>query len=119
MFDQLGLKIDSRIEELGTSLGEVLLTPTRIYAKSINKLLREESLAGAVHGMAHITGGGLVENLERILPENCRLHIQENSWPQLPVYEWFSSLGQVNPEEMARVFNMGRGLRGHRRSRKG
>ncbi len=110
LFDQLGLKIDSRIEELGTSLGEVLLTPTRIYAKSVNRLLREESLSGAVHGMAHITGGGLVENLERVLPKGCRLHIEDNSWPEPAVYRWFSSLGQVNPEEIARVFNWGVGF---------
>ncbi len=110
LFDQLGLKIDQRIEELGRTVGEVLLTPTRIYAKSVNKLLREESLTGAVHGMAHITGGGLVENLERVLPESCRLHIEENAWPQPAVYRWFSSLGQVSPKEMARVFNIGVGF---------
>ncbi len=110
LFDHLHLKIDDRIEELNAPLAEVLLEPTRIYAKPINKLLQSESLADAVHGMAHITGGGLAENIERILPEACRLAIQENSWPSLPVYDWFTSLGRVNPEELARVFNRGVGF---------
>jgi phosphoribosylformylglycinamidine cyclo-ligase len=109
LFDQLRMKIDDRIEALNATLADVLLEPTRIYAKSINKLLQNESLARAVHGMAHITGGGLVENIERILPENCRLEINKDHWPQLPVFEWFASLGQVSIQEMARVFNMSLG----------
>ena len=108
LFDRLEMKIDDRIAELNGSLGDVLLTPTRIYAKPINKLLETQS--AAVHGMAHITGGGLVENVDRVLPETCRLSVQENSWPVPPVYRWFSSLGQVGREEMARVFNMGVGF---------
>lgn len=110
LFDQLKLSIDERIEELGAPLSEVLLRPTRIYAKTINGLLRDETVASAVHGMAHITGGGLAENIERVLPEGCRLAIEENALPKLPVYEWFRSLGQVNPDELSRVFNMGVGF---------
>jgi phosphoribosylformylglycinamidine cyclo-ligase len=109
LFDQLRMKIDDRIEALNATLADVLLEPTRIYAKSINKLLQNESLARAVHGMAHITGGGLVENIERILPEKCQLEINKDYWPQLPVFEWFASLGQVSIQEMARVFNMSLG----------
>jgi len=110
LFDQLKLSIEERIEELGAPLGEVLLRPTRIYAKTINGLLQDGTVASAVHGMAHITGGGLAENIERVLPEGCRLVIHENSWPTLPVYQWFESLGQVNLAELARVFNMGVGF---------
>ena len=110
LFDQLKLSIEERIEELGAPLGEVLLRPTRIYAKTINGLLQDGTVASAVHGMAHITGGGLAENIERVLPEGCRLVIHENSWPTLPVYQWFESLGQVNPDELSRVFNMGVGF---------
>jgi phosphoribosylformylglycinamidine cyclo-ligase len=109
LFEQLRMKIDDRIEALNATLADVLLEPTRIYAKSINKLLQNESLARAVHGMAHITGGGLVENIERILPEKCQLEINKDYWPQLPVFEWFASLGQVSIQEMARVFNMSLG----------
>jgi phosphoribosylaminoimidazole (AIR) synthetase len=90
-------------------LGEVLLKPTRIYSRPINKLLQMESFESRIHGMAHITGGGLVENTERVLPENCRLVIHENSWPIPAVYQWFQSLRQVKSDEMARVFNMGIG----------
>lgn len=109
LFDRLQMKIDQHIPELGATLGEVILEPTRIYARPINKLLQTGSLQGKIHGMAHITGGGLVENTERVLPEICRLVIRENSWPEPPVYRWFRSLGQVKPDEMARVFNMGVG----------
>ncbi len=110
LFDRLQMKIDQHIPELNAPLGEVLLEPTRIYAKPINKLLEVRSLEDKIHGMAHITGGGLVENTERVLPENCRLVIHENSWPMPAVYQWFRSLGQVSGDEMARVFNMGVGF---------
>lgn len=109
LFDRLGMKIDQHIQELNAPLAEVLLKPTRIYAKTINKLLQTESLQNKIHGMAHITGGGLIENTERVLPDNCRLVIHENSWPMPAVYQWFKSLGQVKPDEMAHVFNMGVG----------
>lgn len=110
LFDQLQLPIDHHIEELGAPLSEVLMEPTRIYAQPINKLLQMDSLQSAVHGMAHITGGGLAENIERVLPENASLHVHESNDPLMPVYQWFASLDQVNPEEMARVFNMGVGF---------
>jgi phosphoribosylformylglycinamidine cyclo-ligase len=109
LFDRLGMRIDQHITELGAPLAEVLLKPTRIYAKPINTLLQMRSLQGRIHGMAHITGGGLVENTERVLPENCRLALRDNSWPMPAVYQWFQSLGQVSADEMARVFNMGVG----------
>lgn len=110
LFDQLQLPIDHHIEELNAKLGDVLLEPTRIYAQPINKLLQNASLQPAVHGMAHITGGGLVENIERVLPENTNLVVHDSQEPLMPVYQWFASLKQVKPEEMARVFNMGVGF---------
>ena len=63
-----------------------------------------------VHGMAHITGGGLEENLERILPAGCRAVIEADTWPVPPVFDWIAELGQVEADEMARVFNMGIGF---------
>jgi phosphoribosylformylglycinamidine cyclo-ligase len=63
-----------------------------------------------VHGIAHITGGGLHENLERILPEGCKAVIQRESWPVPPVFGWLQRLGEVEQSEMDQVFNMGVGL---------
>jgi phosphoribosylformylglycinamidine cyclo-ligase len=63
-----------------------------------------------VHGIAHITGGGLQENLDRIIPANCRASIDPGSWPVPPVFPWLQKLGDIDDAEMARVFNMGIGL---------
>src|SRR5215475_929218 len=88
------------------SVGEVLLTPTRIYAKQILTLLQEFP----IKGIAHITGGGITENLPRVFPEGVRARINRKAWTVPPVFQTLSRLGQVNREEMFRVFNMGIGL---------
>jgi phosphoribosylformylglycinamidine cyclo-ligase len=92
------------------TLADVLLTPTTIYARAVRHVLRHYRVKGVVHGIAHITGGGLHENLARILPGNVSVLIDRGSWPVPPVFGWLQSLGQVEDEEMARVFNMGVGL---------
>ncbi len=105
-FEVLKLKPEDHIDELGTSLGEALLTPTKIYTESIRRLLKLFS----IHGLAHITGGGLGENLARILPKSCAAVIEKNSWDIPPIFRWLQHGGQIENEEMARTFNNGIGL---------
>ena len=102
---QSGLKLGQHVEELGQSLGEALLTPTRIYVHSILTLLEEIE----VRGMAHITGGGLVENLQRIMPAGLRPDIVTDALEPHPIFDMIARLGQVEPQEMLRTFNMGIG----------
>ncbi len=107
---QLKLKLTDTIDELdGKMLGEVLLEPTRIYAKSIIKLLSKYKVKQVVHGMAHITGGGIIENLPRVLPEKCNAVIKKQSWPKHKIFTFLQEKGPVEEEEMYRVFNMGIG----------
>jgi phosphoribosylformylglycinamidine cyclo-ligase len=91
-------------------VGEALLTPTRIYARPVRKILQHYTVKNVVHGIAHITGGGLHDNLERILPENTRVVLEKGSWPVPPVFTWLQRLGGIEEPEMERVFNMGIGL---------
>jgi len=105
-FDQARLTPESRLPELDLPLGEVLLAPTRIYAKQMMSLIREFP----VKGIAHITGGGITENLPRVFPKGVRARIDRNAWPVPPIFEVMSRLGQVDREEMYRVFNMGIGM---------
>jgi len=106
LFDQAQLTVTSKLPELDCSLGEVLLTPTRIYAKQILALIH----ACPVKGIAHITGGGITENLPRVFPDGVRARINRKAWAVPPVFQAISRLGQVDREEMYRVFNMGIGL---------
>lgn len=107
LFTDHNLPLDVRPPELqGKTLQEVLLTPTRIYVKPILNLLRDFS----VLGMAHITGGGLVENVPRILPSKCQAVIHLDSFPVPPIFRYLQSLGRVEFDEMYRVFNMGLGM---------
>src|SRR5262249_1039826 len=106
LFDKAKLTVDSKVSELDRPVGEVLLTPTRIYAKQILALLQEFP----IKGIAHITGGGITENLPRVFPEGIRARIDRKAWIVPPVFQTLSRLGQVNREEMFRVFNMGIGL---------
>jgi len=90
----------------GKSLGEVLLTPTRIYVKTVLGLTRH----GFIKGAAHITGGGITENLPRILPKGCEAVIHRTSWRVPEIFRRIQKEGQVDEEEMYRVFNMGIGM---------
>ncbi len=110
IFDVAGLKVDDPVEELGQTVGEVLLVPTQIYAEAVRKVLGYYRVKNVVHGIAHITGGGLIENLARIVPEAVRVVIDRGSWDVPPVFSWIQELGQIEPSEMDQVFNMGVGL---------
>ncbi len=90
----------------GVSLGEALLEPTRIYVKPLLPLVRE----GLVAGLAHITGGGLVENIPRVLPEGCRAIIDARAWEFPPLFALLQEGGAIAPDEMARTFNCGIGM---------
>jgi phosphoribosylformylglycinamidine cyclo-ligase len=109
-FEIAGHKPDDYVEELGATVGAALLTPTRIYAREIRRVLNHYKVKNVVHGIAHITGGGLHENLGRILPEGVRVEIDRDSWPIPPVFTWLQRLGEIDDAEMAEVFNMGVGL---------
>ena len=90
----------------GRPLGEALLAPTRIYVKPLLHLLQKVE----VHALAHITGGGLTENLPRVLPRSTKAHIDTASWPQPPVFRWLQEQGNIDPMEMLRTFNSGIGM---------
>lgn len=99
-------RIDSQIEELGCSLGEELLRPTRIYVKPIANLIRDFT----VKGIAHITGGGLRDNIVRVLPNRCEAVINLDSWEWPPIFSLIGRLGGVNEAEMLATFNCGIGM---------
>ncbi|NGZ01490.1 MAG: phosphoribosylformylglycinamidine cyclo-ligase [Nitrospira sp. WS238] len=106
LFDQAKLTVSSRLSELDETIGEVLLTPTRIYAKHILSLVEQ----CPIKGIAHVTGGGITENLPRVLPKGVRAKILRTSWSVPPIFTVISRLGKVDRNEMYRVFNMGIGL---------
>ncbi|GAA4043100.1 phosphoribosylformylglycinamidine cyclo-ligase [Sphingomonas rosea] len=87
-------------------LGQLLLEPTRIYVKSLLPLLGE----GRIAGLAHITGGGLLENIPRVLPEGCHATIDADAWELPPLFAWLQAGGGIEPEELARTFNCGIGM---------
>jgi phosphoribosylformylglycinamidine cyclo-ligase len=90
----------------GKTLGETLLAPTRIYIKPLLQLFA----AVDVHALAHITGGGLIENIPRVLPQDCRAVLDGNSWQRPPVFDWLQQKGNIAEREMHRVFNCGVGM---------
>ena len=105
-FEKLKLKVDDRIDTLGRTIGEELLEPTKIYSETVRHLLRDFP----IHGMAHITGGGIVDNLPRILPSSCRAVIQEGTWDVPPVFSFLQEAGKVSAQEMRKTFNNGIGM---------
>jgi phosphoribosylformylglycinamidine cyclo-ligase len=106
VFEQSNLSSVHIPEELGVTVGEELLRPTRIYVKSVLPLVQK----GLVRGMVHITGGGFVENIPRVLPEGLGAVITRDSWPVLPAFKWLKTLGNLEEQEMFRTFNMGIGF---------
>ncbi|NPB04828.1 MAG: phosphoribosylformylglycinamidine cyclo-ligase [Aquificae bacterium] len=102
-----GYRYDQFVEELGGVLGEVLLTPTRIYAEEV-KRLKEAGLKPK--GIAHVTGGGIPGNLVRILPEGLTAIVEKEKLPKLGIFEWIRREGRVPEEEMFKTFNMGVGM---------
>jgi phosphoribosylformylglycinamidine cyclo-ligase len=110
-FKKHKLKVTHRIDDLGGQrLGDVLLEPTRIYVKPIVKLLRGYKVKQVVHAMAHITGGGLVGNIPRVLPKNCNAVLKTNAWPVPAIFKYLQAQGPVDGAEMFKVFNMGVGF---------
>jgi phosphoribosylformylglycinamidine cyclo-ligase len=110
VFDRAKLDVSDFVEQLDMTVGQALLKPTQIYARAVRSILSHYRVKGVVHGIAHITGGGLHENLERILPPGVGVNIDRGSWPVPPVFTWLQTLGDVDNAEMDRVFNMGIGL---------
>lgn len=106
-FDVGGLEVDSPVPGSKQSLGEILLAPHINYTRPVRALLQ----AGVpVKGMAHITGGGLTENIPRILPSGCAVEINLQSWPSQPIFDLLRRLGRLDSHEMVRTFNMGAGF---------
>ncbi|MCK4914370.1 MAG: phosphoribosylformylglycinamidine cyclo-ligase [Planctomycetes bacterium] len=110
-FKKSAFKLTDKPNELqGHQLGNVLLEPTKIYVRSIIKLLAQYKVKQIVHAMAHITGGGLVGNIPRVLSKNCNAVIKKSSWPINNIFTFLQKQGPVEEAEMFRVFNMGIGF---------
>jgi phosphoribosylformylglycinamidine cyclo-ligase len=111
VFDVAKLTVNDFVPELGRTVGDELLEPTRIYVRPILNLLQHYPVKKRViRGLAHITGGGLEDNIPRVLPPGRRVFIKRNSWPVPPIFTWVQKLGNVAPTEMEHVFNMGIGF---------
>ena len=110
LLDHAKLKPRKYVPELGTTLGEELLRPTAIYVKTIQSLQRGYKVKCIIRGMAHITGGGLTDNVPRVLPKGCGAKIDKASWIVPPIFQMIQRLGNVDEEEMYRTFNMGIGM---------
>jgi phosphoribosylformylglycinamidine cyclo-ligase len=106
LFERNSYRVSDEIPQLGGLLGDELLRPTRIYVETVLNLLRDFSLSG----ICHITGGGLTDNLPRILPKSCRAVIRRQSWPVPPIFHFLKETGNIPETEMLRTFNNGIGL---------
>ena len=106
LLEQARLSLDISLEGMKQTVGDSLLTPTRIYVKSILQLIKEFS----IHALAHITGGGLPGNVPRVLPKGCKAYLDKGAWPTPKIFSHIQELGQIEEEEMYRVFNMGIGF---------
>ncbi len=111
-FDKAKIKITQKLTKYGldTTLGEELIKPTKIYVKPILKILNKYKTKMIVKGMAHITGGGLVENIPRILPKGCAIKLGKNRWDVPEIFKIIQKVGNIDEEEMFHVFNMGIGM---------
>jgi len=105
-FEVLGLTVESHVPELGKTLGEELITPTRIYSETIQHLVRDLP----IQGLAHITGGGIMDNIIRVIPQACGIAIRKGSWDIPPIFPFLKAAGNVDEKEMMRTFNNGIGL---------
>ncbi len=106
VFEHLRLTVDAHVPELGRTLGEALLEPHRSYLSIVHPLLE----GGRIKGMAHITGGGITDNLPRVLPHGTGAVVRTKSWDVPPIFRFLQDAGRVNDDEMRRTFNMGIGL---------
>ncbi|WP_192868114.1 phosphoribosylformylglycinamidine cyclo-ligase [Calderihabitans maritimus] len=106
LLEAAGLSVDDFVPRLGKTLGEEMLTPTRIYVKPVLELLSRFD----IKGMAHITGGGMVENIPRILPEGTEAVLEVSAWPVPEIFKFIQEKGNIEESEMWRTFNMGIGM---------
>jgi phosphoribosylformylglycinamidine cyclo-ligase len=106
LFEKGKMNAHDKIDDLGHSIGMELLRPTKIYVKSILNLIKNFNIKGIIH----ITGGGFIDNVPRILPGQCRAVILKNSWDIPPVFTIMKNMGNIDDSEMYRVFNMGIGM---------
>lgn len=104
--EETAAQLNNRVEGLNGTLGEELLEPTKIYVKPLLKILKKFE----IRGLAHITGGGLVSNIPRILPKSCKAIIHKDSWRIPPIFSLLQKKGNISDEEMFQVFNMGIGM---------
>jgi phosphoribosylformylglycinamidine cyclo-ligase len=109
VFERAGWDYSRNVPEFGTTLAEELLRPTRIYCRQVMSVIRSYQRR-IVLAIAHITGGGLVENIPRVLPKGCSVVIDRTTWERPPVFDVVQKLGEVEEKEMYRVFNMGIGM---------
>ena len=106
IFDVMKVKLDARVDALGGPIGDELLRVHRSYLPAVTEI----KTTSVIKGLAHITGGGILENLPRIFPKGCAARIERGSWPVLPIFELIARNGDVVEGEMYRVFNMGAGM---------
>ena len=106
IFDVEHASLDTHVDELGTTLGEALLTPTRIYVLPVLAALE----TGGIHGISHITGGGFYENIPRCLPEGFQAKIEKAAIPVLPIFKMIQERGGIPERDMFNTFNMGIGM---------
>jgi phosphoribosylformylglycinamidine cyclo-ligase len=105
-FEVAGLSVGSHFSKLDQTIGEELLKPHLNY----EPVVRDALAQGLIEGMAHITGGGITENLDRILPGNCQAQVQLGAWPVLPIFSAMAEIGRIERDEMLRATNMGIGM---------
>ncbi len=110
IFEKAKLDVKSRVKSIDGTIGDELLKPTKIYVKPIRALLHHYRSKKVIKGMAHITGGGLVENIPRVLPEGCSVRIKKGSWPVPAIFEVIQKKGKIEEDEMYNVLNMGIGM---------
>src|SRR5262249_39795563 len=106
LFDLAGYDVHAAVPELGATVGDVLLAPHRSYLRAMRPLLSEN----LIKGMAHITGGGITENLPRTLPHACGARVDRSAWAVPPLFSLLQTRGAISTDEMFRTFNMGIGL---------
>lgn len=106
LFEKAALAYTAEIDEIENNLGEELLKPTKIYVKTVMALVEKYN----IKGIAHITGGGLIENIPRILPAALKAEIKKDSWQPQPIFKLIQKLGEIEEQEMYRTFNMGIGM---------
>jgi phosphoribosylformylglycinamidine cyclo-ligase len=110
-FEQMKLKPKSRVAELGNTIGDELLKVHVSYGQLVQQLIKRFNQKQIViRGLAHITGGGFVDNIPRVLPKNCDVVIRKGSWDMLPIFKMIQDKGRVPAEELYQVFNMGIGM---------